>query len=112
VPRVFEKVYNAAKQKAHDGGKGKIFDAAAETAIAYSEAVQGGGPDLFLKAVFPPFHAEPVLTRLLAERFPETVPTVVAVEPDEGWLIVEDIGSAWVGDVPEADRPALFFLVF
>jgi hypothetical protein len=64
------------------------------------------GPDLFLKAVFPPFHAEPVLTRLLAERFPETVPTVVATEPDEGWLIVEDIGSAWVGDVPEADRPA------
>jgi hypothetical protein len=64
------------------------------------------GADLFLKAVFPPFHAEPVLTRLLAERFPEAVPNVVAVEPDEGWLIVEDIGSAWVGDVPEPDRPA------
>ncbi|MEA2547977.1 MAG: hypothetical protein QOE42_575 [Chloroflexota bacterium] len=64
------------------------------------------GPDLFLKAVFPLFHAEPVLTRLLAERFPEAVPTVVAIESDEGWLIVEDIGSAWVGDVPEADRPA------
>jgi hypothetical protein len=64
------------------------------------------GPDLFLKAVFPVFHAEPVLTRLLAERFPGAVPTVVAVEPDEGWLIVEDIGSAWVGEVPEADRPA------
>ena len=63
------------------------------------------GPDLFLKAVFPPFHAEPVLTRLLAERSPEAVPTVLAVEPDEGWLLVEDIGSAWVGDVPEADRP-------
>jgi hypothetical protein len=64
------------------------------------------GPDLFLKAVFPPFHAEPVLTRLLAERFPEAIPTVVAIEADEGWLIVEDIGSAWVGDVPEAERPA------
>jgi hypothetical protein len=64
------------------------------------------GPDLFLKAVFPPFHAEPVLTRLLAERFPEAVPGVVAIEPEEGWLIVEDIGSAWVGDVPEANRPA------
>ena len=64
------------------------------------------GPDLFLKAVFPPFHAEPVLTRLLAERLPEAIPTVVAVEPDEGWLIVEDIGSAWVGEAPEADRPA------
>ena len=64
------------------------------------------GPDLFLKAVFPLFHAEPVLTRLLAERFPEAIPTVVAIESNEGWLIVEDIGSAWVGDVPEADRPA------
>ncbi|MGW5316287.1 AMP-dependent synthetase/ligase [Nocardia thailandica] len=49
VPRVFEKVYNSAKQKAHDGGKGKIFDAAAETAIAYSEALEKGGPDLLLK---------------------------------------------------------------
>jgi long-chain acyl-CoA synthetase len=40
VPRVFEKVYNSAQQKAHDGGalKGRIFDAAAETAIAWSEA--------------------------------------------------------------------------
>jgi len=64
------------------------------------------GPDLFLKAVFPPFHAEPVLTTLLAERFPDAVPRVVAVEREEGWLIVEDIGSAWVGDVPVADRPA------
>jgi phosphotransferase family enzyme len=64
------------------------------------------GPDLFLKAVFPPFHAEPILTRLLAERFPGSVPTVVAIEPEEGWLIVEDIGSAWVGDVPETERPA------
>ena len=63
------------------------------------------GPNLFLKAVFPPFHAEPVLTRLLAARFPAVVPTVVAVEPDEGWLIVEDVGSAWVGEVPAADRP-------
>jgi hypothetical protein len=67
---------------------------------------QTAGPDLFLKAVFPPFHAEPVLTRLLAERYPESVPRVVAVEPDEGWLIVEDIGSAWVGEVAEAERPS------
>ncbi|WP_040791974.1 AMP-dependent synthetase/ligase [Nocardia paucivorans] len=50
VPRVFEKVYNAARQKAHDGGKGKIFDAAADTAIAYSEALETGGPGLLLKA--------------------------------------------------------------
>ncbi|MFC4375385.1 AMP-dependent synthetase/ligase [Nocardia halotolerans] len=49
VPRVFEKVFNSAEQKAHDGGKGKIFDAAAETAIAYSEALEQGGPGLLLK---------------------------------------------------------------
>ncbi|MFC6013917.1 AMP-dependent synthetase/ligase [Nocardia lasii] len=51
VPRVFEKVFNSAKQKAHDAGKGKIFDAAAETSIAYSTALETkGGPDLLLKA--------------------------------------------------------------
>ncbi|HLY33394.1 MAG TPA: long-chain fatty acid--CoA ligase [Jatrophihabitantaceae bacterium] len=38
VPRVFEKVYNTAKQRAHASGKGKIFDRAESVAIAYSEA--------------------------------------------------------------------------
>jgi long-chain acyl-CoA synthetase len=50
VPRVFEKVYNGAKQKAHASGKGKIFDAAEETAIAYSEAVSNGSVPITLKA--------------------------------------------------------------
>ncbi|GAA2578176.1 AMP-dependent synthetase/ligase [Actinomadura fulvescens] len=50
VPRVFEKVYNGAEQKAAADGKGKIFAAAADTAIAYSRAMQdGGGPGLGLK---------------------------------------------------------------
>ncbi|HEV2784029.1 MAG TPA: long-chain fatty acid--CoA ligase [Actinophytocola sp.] len=47
VPYVLEKVYNGARQKAHASGKGKIFDAAADTAIAYSEA--GGNPSLGLR---------------------------------------------------------------
>ena len=42
VPRVFEKVYNTAKQKAHADGKGKIFDRAEKVAIAYSEALETG----------------------------------------------------------------------
>ncbi|OLL71265.1 Long-chain fatty-acid-CoA ligase, Mycobacterial subgroup FadD15 [Pseudonocardia sp. Ae168_Ps1] len=50
VPRVFEKVYNGARLKAHNDGKGKIFDTAADTAIAYSEALDAGGPGLLLKA--------------------------------------------------------------
>ncbi|MGM1063298.1 AMP-dependent synthetase/ligase [Saccharothrix sp. Mg75] len=49
VPRVFEKVYNGAKQKAHAGGKGKIFDAAEATAVAYSEALDTGRAPLGLK---------------------------------------------------------------
>ncbi|MBY4129155.1 long-chain fatty acid--CoA ligase [Rhodococcus fascians] len=48
VPRVFEKVYNSAKQKAHDGGKGSIFDKAAATAIEWSEAQEKGGAGLVL----------------------------------------------------------------
>ncbi|WP_328521855.1 AMP-dependent synthetase/ligase [Kribbella sp. NBC_00359] len=50
VPRVFEKVFNSASQKAHADGKGKIFDAAADTAIAYSQALDKGGASFVLKA--------------------------------------------------------------
>lgn len=49
VPRVFEKVYNSARQKAVDGGKGSIFDKAAATAIEYSESLETGGPGMALK---------------------------------------------------------------
>ena len=49
VPRVFEKVYNAARQKAHDEGKGKIFDTATDVAIAWSRAQDSGGPSLGLR---------------------------------------------------------------
>lgn len=50
VPRVFEKVYNSAEQRAEAGGKGKIFRKAAYTAIAYSKALDTAkGPSLGLK---------------------------------------------------------------
>ncbi len=49
VPYVFEKVYNGARQKAHAAGKGKIFDAAAATAIAFSEADGKAGLGLKIK---------------------------------------------------------------
>lgn len=61
---------------------------------------------VFLKAVFPPFHAEPTITQLLASRFPDTVPRVLAIEPDEGWLLVEDIAAPWIGELPAPHRPA------
>jgi long-chain acyl-CoA synthetase len=54
VPRVFEKVYNGAEQKADADGKGAIFQRAAQTAIAYSQALDdrargGRGPGFGLR---------------------------------------------------------------
>jgi long-chain acyl-CoA synthetase len=42
VPRVFEKVFNSAQQKATSEGKEKIFNAAAAVAIAYSKGIEDG----------------------------------------------------------------------
>ncbi|WP_182526300.1 AMP-dependent synthetase/ligase [Nocardioides dongkuii] len=50
VPRVFEKVFNTASQKATADGRGKIFDRAAETAIAYSRGLDKGRPSLAVRA--------------------------------------------------------------
>ncbi|MFR9729184.1 AMP-dependent synthetase/ligase [Saccharopolyspora sp. MS10] len=50
VPRVFEKVYNTAKQKAHGEGKGRIFDLAEDTAVAHSQALDSGGAGIALRA--------------------------------------------------------------
>jgi len=51
VPRVFEKVYNSAEQKAASEKKGAIFGRAAEVAIRYSLALDGPGrPSFGLRA--------------------------------------------------------------
>ena len=50
VPRVFEKVFNTASQKATADGRGRIFDMAAETAIAYSRGLDRGRPSLAVRA--------------------------------------------------------------
>jgi len=55
VPRVFEKVFNSAEQKAESGGKGKIFRAAAEVAIEHSKALDAGRVPLGLRIKFAVF---------------------------------------------------------
>ncbi len=51
VPRVFEKVYNGAEQKAASERKGAIFGRAAKVAIAYSRALDDPGrPGFGLRA--------------------------------------------------------------
>jgi long-chain acyl-CoA synthetase len=50
VPRVFEKVYNSAEQKAAAAGKGAIFQRAAKTSIVYSRALDTPrGPSPWLR---------------------------------------------------------------
>ncbi|MEU0570002.1 AMP-dependent synthetase/ligase [Nonomuraea sp. NPDC005983] len=49
VPRVFEKVYNGAEQKAIAGGKGKIFARSVDVAVAWSRAESSGGAPLGLR---------------------------------------------------------------
>jgi long-chain acyl-CoA synthetase len=49
VPRVFEKIYNSAAATAEAGGKGKIFAAAADAAIEYSQSLDTGGPGVVLR---------------------------------------------------------------
>ena len=66
VPRVLEKVYNAAEQRAEASGKGKLFRRAATTAIEYSMAQDSQGPvpwglrmrhALFNRLVYPKLRA-------------------------------------------------------
>ena len=47
VPRVFEKVYNAAEQKAEGSGKGDIFRKAALTAVDYAKQKEANGKASF-----------------------------------------------------------------
>lgn len=48
VPRVFEKIFNAAQQKAVAEGKGKIFDLATRVCIQYSRATESGSAPMLL----------------------------------------------------------------
>lgn len=50
VPRVFEKVFNTASQRATADGRGKIFDRAADVAIAWSRALDGKRVPVRLRA--------------------------------------------------------------
>ncbi|HET6562745.1 MAG TPA: long-chain fatty acid--CoA ligase [Marmoricola sp.] len=50
VPRVFEKIFNSASQRAASDGRGKLFDRATDVAIAYSRALDAGRPGPVLRA--------------------------------------------------------------
>jgi long-chain acyl-CoA synthetase len=49
VPRLWQKAYNSAKHRADAEGHGKIFARAEAAAIAYSQALDAGGPGIGLR---------------------------------------------------------------
>ena len=49
VPRVFEKVFNTASQRAVADGNGKIFNRAADVAMAWSRGLESGRPSLVVR---------------------------------------------------------------
>jgi phosphotransferase family enzyme len=65
-----------------------------------------GDGAFFLKACSPVFPTEPAITRVLAASDPDLLPTVVAVDEAENWLLMGDIGKAFVGDAPVGRWPA------
>ncbi len=50
VPRVFEKLFNTASQRATADGRGRVFDRAVRTAIAFSRAEENGRAGRVLRA--------------------------------------------------------------
>ena len=54
--------------------------------------LQAGG--VFFKAVAGINAAEPAVTALLAERYPDMVPAVLATDPDRGWMLQQDGGRS------------------
>jgi long-chain acyl-CoA synthetase len=50
VPRVFEKVFNTASQRASADGRGGVFNRAADTAIAYSRGLDRGKVPVAVRA--------------------------------------------------------------
>ncbi len=50
VPRVFEKLFNTASQRATADGRGRLFERATDTAIAWSRAQDAGRVPLALRA--------------------------------------------------------------
>ena len=58
------------------------------------------GGQLFTKASLPLFAAEARTTRALADATPDWLPRVVDIEPDEGWLLMDDFGDRLLGDEP------------
>jgi aminoglycoside phosphotransferase (APT) family kinase protein len=60
---------------------------------------------VWFKAACAHFHAEPALTRLVAEMVPGHAPIVIATDDDRGWVLTEEIPGADEDAVPDGVGP-------
>jgi Ser/Thr protein kinase RdoA (MazF antagonist) len=57
--------------------------------------------DLYLKATNPMFGPEPEITRLLAEKFPQNIPQVVAIDPRRKLTLMRDFQGERLAEHPD-----------
>lgn len=63
---------------------------------------------MYLKCSANVFRSEAAVTARIATRTPDLVTPVVAVDTDEGWLLMDDLGDVALGDLPaDAWAPGL-----
>ena len=91
VPRVFEKVFNGAQQKAHAEGKGKIFDKAAAIAEDYSRQNRSGKVKLGTKV----FHG--LFDKLVYSKLRDAMGGKVRVAVSGGAALGERLGHFYDG---------------
>ncbi len=63
------------------------------------------GGSVFLKACSPIFPTEVAITVALAAADPDRLPTVIAGDDAENWLLMRDLGESFIGDAPVARWP-------
>nr|WP_297426198.1 AMP-dependent synthetase/ligase [uncultured Actinotalea sp.] len=92
VPRVLERVYNAAEQKAGSGARLRLFRWAAKTSIVWSRALDtAGGPSPVLRA------QHRVADRLVLSRLRETLGGAVRYAVSGGAPLGERLGHFYRG---------------
>lgn len=58
--------------------------------------------DVFLKCSAEMFRHEAAVTQALSEQMPDLMPRVLAVDADEGWMVMDDLGAAELGEQDES----------
>lgn len=92
VPRVYEKVYNAASQRAGTGFAGKMFMRAAENAREWSKAEQKGEQLPITGRIAHAFYEQVVKGPLVCKGYHNN-PGVTAQQITDGWLHTGDLGD-------------------